>query len=149
MVPPLGSHIDVSKVQLIGSHASVPPPAPRLVQSKPLRFAPSHCSFGLIIPSPHAPGIPVVLVVVVVVVVVASVLVPGSVEVPGVEFVVPSLALSLPPSVGWTLVDPPLEPEPPDSEPEEDPLLDAADNPVEGSSLSPQAPRRMARAAAG
>lgn len=148
MVPPLGSHMDVSKVQLIGSQASVPPPAPRLMQLKPLRFAPSHCSFGLIIPSPHTPGIPVVVVVVVVVIdVVASVPEPDSLDVPGVEFVVASLALSLPPSVGWTLVEPPLDPELPDSVPEDDPLFDAADNPVEGSSLSPHAPRRRASAA--
>jgi len=53
-VPPeVDMHIEVSKVHITGSHASVPPLRPRLMQVKPCRSAPSHCSPGLIAPSPQ------------------------------------------------------------------------------------------------
>jgi hypothetical protein len=46
-------HIDVSNVHVTGSHASTPPLRPRLMQSKPCKSAPSHCSPGEIAPSPQ------------------------------------------------------------------------------------------------
>jgi hypothetical protein len=61
VVPPTGSHIDVSNVHVIGSHASVPPPRPRLSQSKPWKSSPSHCSPGAIMPSPQSESGPVEL----------------------------------------------------------------------------------------
>jgi hypothetical protein len=63
VVPPTGSHIDVSNVQVIGSHASVPPPSPRLSQSKPWKSSVSHCSPGAIMPSPQSESGPVELLV--------------------------------------------------------------------------------------
>jgi hypothetical protein len=57
LVPPdVDMHIDVSNVQVTGSHDSVPPFKPRLLQSKPCRSEPSHCSPGLIMPSPQPAG---------------------------------------------------------------------------------------------
>ena len=53
----------VSKVQVTGSQAKVPPENPRSVQLKPLRLLPSHCSPLSMVPLPHIPLPPVEVVV--------------------------------------------------------------------------------------